>query len=209
MDVKWGTGAFMKTRAEAEALGASLKAVGEGAGVATRVVLSDMNQPLGEAVGNALEVQEALRCLRGEGPADLAELVCALIGDPRAAAVLASGAAHERFLRMVSAQGGDPHAPLLGGGCVEEPFLAARGGVITRCDALEIGQAAFALGAGRGRAEDTIHPGVGLRVHRRVGDVVEAGEVLVSIHHARRGVEEARRLLQGAVVVGSVGVGAG
>lgn len=202
MDVKWGSGAFMKRYEDAEALAASLKAVGEGAGVSTRVVLSDMNQPLGEAVGNALEVAEAIRCLRGEGPADLAELVCTLIGDPRAAAVLASGAAHDRFVRMVEAQGGDLSVPLHGGGCAVEPLLAARDGIITRCDALEIGQAAFALGAGRARAEQDIHPGVGLRIHRKVGDTVQAGEPLVTIAHAGVGLEDARSLLSGAVLVG-------
>jgi len=202
MDVKWGTGAFMKERADAEALGASLKAVGEGAGVATRVVLSDMNQPLGEAVGNALEVTEAIRCLQGDGPSDLSALVCALIGDPRAAEVLSSGAAYERFVRMVTAQGGDLRAPLRGDGCETEPLCAERAGVITRCDALEIGQAAFALGAGRARAEQDILPGVGVTVHHKTGAAVQAGEPLVTIAHAGRGLEAARALLAGAVVVG-------
>lgn len=202
MDVKWGTGAFMKHREDAAALGRSLKAVGEGAGVATRVVLSDMNQPLGEAVGNALEVEESIRCLQGQGPADLSNLVCELIGDPRAAAVLASGSAYARFERMVAAQGGDLSAPLLGAGCQEVPLLAPRDGVITRCDALDIGQAAFALGAGRARADAEIHPGVGLRVHHKVGDRVEAGQPLVTISSAGRGTDEADAFLRRAIVVG-------
>ena len=202
MDVKWGTGAFMKRRDDAEELGRSLKAVGEGAGVATRVVLSDMNQPLGEAVGNALEVEEAIRCLQGQGPDDLSALVCELIGDPRAALVLASGAAYPRFERMVAAQGGDLNAPLLGAGCQVAPLLSPRDGVVIRCDALEIGQAAFALGAGRARAEDAIHPGVGLRVHHKVGARVQAGQPLATVFSAGKGTDEATSLLRRAIVVG-------
>ena len=116
--------------------------------------------------------------------------------------MLASGAAYARFERMVVAQEGDLDAPLLGTGCQETPLLAPRAGVITRCDALGIGQAAFALGAGRARAEDAIHPGVGLRVHRKVGDRVEAGEPLATISSAGRGTDEADALLRRAIVVG-------
>ena len=191
-----------KRRDDAAELGRSLKAVGEGAGVATRVVLSDMNQPLGEAVGNALEVEEAIRCLKGQGPDDLSALVCELIGDPRAAAVLASGAAYPRFERMVAAQGGDLQVPLLGAGCQATPLRSPRAGVVTRCDALEIGQAAFALGAGRARAEDAIHPGVGLRVHHKVGARVQAGQPLATVFSAGKGTDEAASLLQRAIVVG-------
>ena len=198
LDVKWGTGAFMKTRARAEALRDSLVKVGNGAGVQTTAVLSDMNQPLGHAVGNALEVEEAIACLKGEGPEDLAALTCALIGDPRAREVLDSGAAYPRFEAMVRAQGGDPSAPLRGGGCRRE-VLAARGsGVITRCDALDVAQAAFVLGAGRVRADAEVHFGVGVLVHRKVGDQVVAGEPLATLVHADTGLDAARAHLDKA-----------
>lgn len=203
LDVKWGTGAFNKTREVGEALAAQLVAVGNGAGVRTRAVLSEMNQPLGEAVGNALEVEEAIRCLRGDGPVELASLVCDLIGDPRAADVLASGAALERFEHMVRAQGGDPTAPLHGGGCQEEIFRAERSGVLSRCDAYTIGRAAFVLGAGRARAADAIDPGVGLRVLRKVGDAVSAGEPLAVVVHRGHRVGEALDRLQHAFVIQS------
>ena len=183
LDVKWGSGAFMKTRADAEVLAESLVRVGCGAGVETRARITDMNEPLGRAVGNALEVAEAVACLRGEGPGDLAALACDLIGDPRAAAVLASGAALEAWERMVHAQGGDPGAPLRGGGCSEHRLLAAESGTVTACDAYSIGRAAFLLGAGRSRAQDPIHPGVGLRLLRKSGEPVRAGEPLALLLH--------------------------
>lgn len=201
LDVKWGTGAFNKTREAGEALAARLSAVGNGAGVRTRAILSEMNQPLGESVGNALEVAEALRCLRGEGPADLSQLVCSLIGDPRAEALLDSGAALERFRRMVRAQGGDPDAPLLGGGCEEVVIRARQSGTVTRCDAYTIGRAAFVMGAGRARATDPIHHGAGVRVLRKVGDEVRDGEALAVLVHADRAVSEAAQLLRSAYAI--------
>jgi len=126
LDVKWGTGAFMKTHSEASALAEMLGRVGNGAGLMTRCVLTDMNQPLGRAIGNGLEVVEAIDCLQGKGPGDLSTLVCNLIGDPRAREVLASGAAHERFCRMVRTQGGDLDAPLQGGGAPSRSWWRPR-----------------------------------------------------------------------------------
>lgn len=181
LDVKWGSGAFMKTQAAAEQLAGSLVRVGQGAGLDTRAVLTEMNEPLGVAVGNALEVAEAVQCLQGGGPADLADLVCRLIDDPRAPAVLASGAAYERFARLCRAHGGDLEAPLLGGGCAERPLLAWQDGVVSRCDAYEIAMATFVLGAGRVRADHAVHPGVGARVHAKRGATVGRGEPLITL----------------------------
>jgi len=203
LDVKFGTGAFMKTRQDAEALAASLVAVGSGAGLETRAVLSDMNQPLGIAVGNALEVEEAVACLRGEGPEDLAALTCELIGDPRAREVLDSGAAHARWERMVHAQGGDPAATLHGAGCQELEVLAPCDGVLGRCDAYEIGRAAFVLGAGRLRADAPVHPGVGVRVHKKVGEAHAKGEPLVTLVHDGAGVRDGTGLAQAQAFVSS------
>jgi thymidine phosphorylase len=200
LDVKWGSGAFMKTREDAEALARSLVAVGNGAGVQTRARITDMNQPLGLTVGNAIEVEEAVACLKGEGPEDLASLTCDLIGDPRAREVLDSGAAYAHWCRMVEAQGGDPAAPLLGGGCTEAVVASPRSGVIERCDAYEIGRAAFVLGAGRLRAKDPVHFGVGVRVHAKVGDRVEAGQPLVTLlHDEARGLEQAQAHVEAAI----------
>ena len=205
LDVKFGSGAFMSTRGQAEELAESLVRVGNGAGVQTRAVLSDMNQPLGQAVGNALEVEEAVACLRGEGPADLADLVCDLIGDPRASEILRSGAAIPRWENMVRAQGGDPHAALLGGGCRETVLEAAQDGTVSRCDAYEVGRAAFVMGAGRLRATDPVHPGVGVRVHAKVGDAVAAGQPLATLVHDDKGLDEASALIRTAIVVQGVG----
>ena len=202
LDVKFGSGAFMGDREAASRLAESLVRVGEGAGLRCRARLTDMNQPLGHTVGNALEVEEAIACLQGRGPDDLATLVCELIGHPDARTVLDSGAAWPRFERMVRAQGGDPSAPLLGGDVIEEPLLAERAGTVTRCDAYGVARAAFVLGAGRVRADQDIHPGVGVRIHRKVGDRVEVGEPLSTLVHAGRGLTASRALLRGALVVG-------
>jgi thymidine phosphorylase len=203
LDVKWGSGAFMKTHAEASVLAETLGRVGNGAGVLTRCVLTDMNQPLGRTVGNALEVTEAVACLKGEGPGDLANLVCELIGDPRAREVLASGNAYERFARMVRAQGGDPDAPLLGSGCQEDQIEAEHSGIVTACDALSIGKAAFMVGAGRTRADAPVHPGVGIVLHKKVGEQVAVGEPLATIWYADKGLEQARASVTQAYQIGA------
>jgi len=202
LDVKWGSGAFMKTHAEASVLAEMLGRVGNGAGLLTRCVLTDMNQPLGRSVGNALEVQEAIACLQGEGPGDLSALVCDLIGDPRAREVLESGAAYERFCTMVESQGGDPTAPLRGGGCSEDVVTAEKSGTVTACDALGVGRAAYVLGAGRSRADAAVHHGVGVLLHKKVGEHVEASEPIATLVHAGQGLEEARACTEQAFQIG-------
>ena len=201
LDVKFGSGAFMKTREDAQDLARSLVAVGNGAGVTPPPRPAPQSAPPGVAGGHALEVAEAVACLRGEGPAELAELVCDLIGDPRAAEVLSSGGAYPRWERMVRAQGGDPDAALRGGGCHEAIITAPHAGRITACDALGIGRAAFVLGAGRLSSDQSVHPGVGVRLLRKRGDGVAAGEPLAILVHAERGLEEARRLASAAYVI--------
>jgi thymidine phosphorylase len=190
LDVKVGSGAFMQTEAEALALARALVRVGNGAGVHTRALLTDMEQPLGELCGNALEVIEAVECLKGGGPADLRALTIALAGHPDAAKVLDSGAAYERFCRMCRAHGGNLEALELQG---VEPLVipAPRDGFLHRCDARRIGVAVFRLGAGRLRAEDPVHPMVGAQVHKKVGDPVEEGEPLITLYHAEQGLPAA------------------
>ena len=201
LDVKWGSGAFMKTERDADELAKALKRVGEGAGMNVRVCITDMNQPLGHAVGNAIEVEEAIRCLKGEGPADLSELVCTLIDHPDAPSVLASGRAYARFEKMVTAQGGHLHKPLLGSGCQEWVFESPFDGVVTQCDAYDIGMASFMLGAGRAQAAHAIHPGVGIWLDAKVGCVVQKGQPLARVKHTGQGLEEAKRLLSKAYAI--------
>lgn len=203
LDVKWGSGAFMKTRAAAAELADAMTRAGQADGVEVRAVLSEMNEPLGDTVGNSLEVEEAVDTLKGGGPSPLRESVAELSGEPeRARRVLDEGSAYEVFCRMVRAQGGDPEAPRHGGGCREEVVVAASGGTVSRCDAAGIGRAAFVLGAGRPHEGHEVHPGVGLRLHAHVGDAVERGQPLCTLLHAGRGLEEARAAVLEAYAVG-------
>ncbi|MCH2100453.1 MAG: thymidine phosphorylase [Planctomycetes bacterium] len=194
LDVKWGSGAFMKTRDDAQSLADSLVTVGNGAGVETTAHLTDMTQPLGLKIGNALEVEEAEDCLRGEGPEDLTELCVLLSGEgDRAREVLRSGAALPRWHAMVRAHGGDPDRPLKGEGCDEQVVLASTSGEVTECDAGELGWAAHRLGAGRTHADEAVHFGVGLILHAKRGDHVQQGQPLVTIRHTScQGLDEAQ-----------------
>ncbi len=204
LDVKWGTGAFMKTRTEARKLADSLVRVGSLAQVQVEAHLTEMSQPLGRAVGNALEVEESVDCLKGQGPRDLRDLVLKLSGDPdKAARVLDTGAAYGKFEAMVRAQGGDLNAPLKGQGCKRWTLEASESGVVRKCDALQIGQASFALGAGRPRAKDPVHHGVGVLVHAHVGDSVSRGQALATLVFADKGLDIARNHLKAAFVLES------
>jgi len=196
LDVKVGTGAFMQTEAEARRLAEAMVRVGNGAGVRTRALLTDMSQPLGEACGNSIEVMESIDCLQGKGPADLRALTLALCDHPDAERVLDSGAAFERFARMARAQGGD--LTRLTAETERWELLAEADGVVARCDAWNVGRAAFVAGAGRLRAEDAVDPAVGVMVHHKVGDRVVRGEPLATLWHRDRAVEEAKRELGSA-----------
>jgi len=215
LDVKTGSGAFLKSEAEAVFLAELLVETGRRAGVRTVALLTDMDQPLGQSVGNALEVAEALEVLRGGGPADLRELclelaawmlvVAGLAGDARegrqqAERLLESGAALEKFRQIIGCQGGDVRV-------VDDPdrlprtrhqltVPSPRDGVVVAMDCEKIGLAATVLGAGRARKEDAVDPAVGLVVHCKRGDSVAAGQPLVTLHYnAGEHLEEARRLV--------------
>ncbi len=203
MDVKHGSGAFMKTKNQAHALGESICKTGEQAGLVVEVHLTLMDQPLGLAVGNSLEVEEAVATLKGEGPEDLVDLVARLSGDEVGAReVLDSGAAFERFEQMVVAQGGNLDAPFEGAGCEEISLRAPMSGRIQRLDAFGIGHAVFSLGAGRKEEGDKVHSGVGMRFLAKEGDLVVAGEPWAVLLHAGKGVKEAEILAQAALEVG-------
>ena len=222
LDVKVGRGAFMKNVDEARELARIMVEIGKSAGRQMVALLSDMNQPLGRAVGNALEVREAIETLRGGGPADLREH-CLVVGghmvrlgrrDTSAGALdaamaelvdlLDNGGGFAKFRELVSAQGGNvtmvddpdrlPRARLI------EDMPAASEGFVVEVDALAVARASLELGAGRARKSDPIDPAVGVIVHRKVGDCVAAGDVLFTIHaNDEARLERARQALQGAV----------
>ncbi len=190
LDVKVGSGAFMKTEADARELGETMVGLGADHGVRTTALLTDMSTPLGYAVGNALEVAEAVEVLAGGGPPDVLELTLALaremlelagITGPDPAAVLASGAATDTWRRMITAQGGDPRAALPVA-AERHVVLAPETGVLARLDAYAVGLAAWRLGAGRARKEDTVSAGAGIVLHARRGEPVRAGEPMATLH---------------------------
>jgi thymidine phosphorylase len=190
LDVKVGTGAFMQTVDDARELGSTMVALGQDAGVHTVALLTDMSTPLGLTAGNAVEVQESLDVLAGGGPADVVELTLALAremldgagrSDVDPAAKLADGSAMDAWRAMISAQGGDPSAPLP---TARETHVvnAPSSGTLTRLDAMAVGLAAWRLGAGRARKEDAVQAGAGVVWHARPGDAVREGEPLFTLH---------------------------
>jgi pyrimidine-nucleoside phosphorylase len=202
-DVKCGSGAFMKTREDAVHLAQRLISVTRSLGRRAAARVTDMNQPLGAAVGNALEVEETIAVLRGGGPADvraltleLAAVMLSLAGaasvaeaPKRVAQALDSGAAWERFVELVRAQGGDPASVERAGGMpaapVVVPVTAARAGVLGSVDSFALGELVVAIGGGRRAKEDEVDPRVGLMVRRRIGDRVAAGDLLAELHLAK------------------------
>ncbi len=197
-DVKCGVGSFMKTPARAQALADSLVAVGSTYGVDVRALLTDMNQPLGRAIGHANEIDESVVALEGEGPADLMEVTLALgaellvaVGaapvESEAVAVLeghvASGAGREALARIVAAQGGDLEAPRPLAPATE--VMAQEDGFVTAIDAETLGLALIELGGGRKRRSDAVDFSVGFEMLVRVGDRVEKGQPLLRVHGDR------------------------
>jgi pyrimidine-nucleoside phosphorylase len=207
LDVKTGSGAFMKTEADSRRRAEALVSVGNASGVRTEAVITAMDSPLGHAVGNALEVVECIEVLKGGGPADLIEVTFELAarmlvfgqaahnrdeGRQRARAAIASGAALERFRQIIEIQGGDswvvddhlrlPRAP-------ERHLMTAHcAGYVARVDAELVGRACVALGAGRDRVDDPVDPAVGIIVRAKPGEAVRQGDAVLELHyrHARR-----------------------
>ncbi len=190
LDVKVGSGAFMKDQAMAAELAETMVALGTDAGLPTVALLTEMSTPLGLTAGNALEVREAIEVLAGGGPADVIELTLALAREMLAAAgkddidpatVLASGRAMDVWQAMITAQGGIPAAALPT--ARHSDVVAADGdGVLTSLDALAVGIAAWRLGAGRARKEDPVQAGAGVELHAKPGDQVRAGQPLMTLH---------------------------
>jgi len=209
LDVKTGAGAFMKTAEDAKELAHAMVSIGNNVGRKTMAVISDMSQPLGRAIGNSLEVQEAIDTLRGHGPEDLEELCFALgrqmvflagkassleEAEEKLKEVITNGKALEKFKEFIANQGGNPEV-------VDDPnklpqaaykieVPAKEGGVVAEIVADEIGTAAMLLGAGRATKESEIDLAVGLMLNKKIGDAVKAGESLVTIHANRENVDD-------------------
>lgn len=204
LDVKYGEGAFMQTPADALELAQMMISLGEACGKKVRAMITDMNEPLGRAVGNALEVKEAIETLYGRGPEDLTELclrggsvilveaglaVDEAEGRQRMQQVLEDGSAIRKLKAMVAAQGGnvswiDDTERFPKAACVT-PFIAEKDGYIEQVRALEIGRLAMEIGAGRERKEDAIQPETGIVLGKKTGDRVAKGDVLAWVHHNR------------------------
>jgi pyrimidine-nucleoside phosphorylase len=205
LDVKTGSGAFMKTLADSRKLAESLVSIGNASGVRTEAIVTSMEAPLGAAVGNALEVVECIDVLKGGGPNDLVEVAVELSarmlvmgkvaknqgeGDRQARLAIKSGAGLERLRRIIEIQGGDPHVvddvTRLPQADEKHVVLAERGGYVNRVDAELIGRASVALGAGRDRVEDPVDPAVGIIVRAKPGDEVQTGDPILEIHYRTR-----------------------
>jgi pyrimidine-nucleoside phosphorylase len=197
LDVKVGDGAFMKTIEDARELAEAMVALGREAGREVVCELTDMDQPLGRAVGNALEIREAVETLRGEGPPDLRELTLSAVGHllalsdlgvnagegrRRGEDAIASGAALAAYESWIRAQGGDPDLDALPVAPIVREVPAGESGFVEHIAATRIGLASLALGAGRVRKEDEIDHAVGIVCRVKRGDRVEAGEPLTEIH---------------------------
>ncbi len=192
LDVKWGSGAFMKTHEEAHRLAQSLVSVGRALGVRSSVRLSEMNEPTGESAGNALEVAECVRCLKGNGPQDLEDIVLDLASAisissrSELAEMLRRGDAWQKFQQMVAAQGGKVSALEKMATAHKAPFIAelkaSHSGVIQRMDAGGIGKVVLELGAGRSKAADPVDAAVGCDHMAKTGAEVREGDVLIRVH---------------------------
>ncbi|HYP46817.1 MAG TPA: thymidine phosphorylase [Propionibacteriaceae bacterium] len=207
LDVKVGSGAFMKDHGDAELLARTMVQLGTHAGVTTVALLTQMSTPLGLTAGNALEVGESVEVLAGGGPADVIELTVRLaremltaagVQDRDPADVLSRGHAMDVWRAMISAQGGDPDAPLPTAR-ETEVLRADQDGVLQSMDALAVGVAAWRLGAGRARKEDPVQAGAGVQLHAKPGDRVAAGQPLLTLHtDTPERFERARSALDGA-----------
>lgn len=220
LDVKTGNGAFMKTEEDATSLAKSMVAIGNQIGRKTMAIISDMSQPLGRAIGNSLEVAEAVETLKGKGPEDLTEL-CLVLGSQMVVvggkaktleearvlleAVIANGSALELFGRLIDAQGGDSaiihDTSLLPTATFQIPVRATRSGFVTKMEADDIGIAAMLLGAGRATKDDEIDLAVGIVLEKKIGDSVTAGETIAIIHANTEDVENSIVLLQEHIVI--------
>lgn len=224
IDVKTGAGAFMKTLDQSRALAKALVDIGKQAGLKCMAVISDMNQPLGNKIGNSLEIEESIDVLKGKGPYDLTELVLTLgsymvvMGDKAATPaqgrqlleqVIADGSALERFRAMIKAQGGNPAVvddyQLMPQAKYQIPFKADRSGILTKLSADEVGTASMLLGGGRQKADDQLDYSVGIELHHKLGDSVQAGDTLLTIYSNQAEVPAVEQLLRKSITISDEG----
>ena len=214
LDVKVGSGAFMKDVDSARELAQTMVALGTDAGVTTVALLTDMSTPLGLTAGNGLEVTESVEVLAGGGPADVVELTVTLAREMLQAAgktdidpadALRDGRAMDAWRRMISAQGGDPDARLPTAK-EQQVITADRDGVLAELDALAVGVAAWRLGAGRARKEDAVQAAAGVQMHVKPGDAVRAGDPVMTLHtDTPERFERAQEALAGKWSIGDAG----
>lgn len=214
LDVKVGSGAFMKTRENALELARTMVNLGTDAGVNTVALLTNMDTPLGLTAGNAIEVEESIEVLAGGGPSDVVELTVALatemlagagVHDVDVAAALRDGRAMDKWRAMIAAQGGDNDAPLPVAK-ESDVVYAQADGVLTGLDAMDVGVAAWRLGAGRARREDPVQAGAGVRLHAKPGDVVRRGQPLATmLTDTPERFDRARSLLENAATIAPMG----
>ncbi|WP_121615015.1 pyrimidine-nucleoside phosphorylase [Virgibacillus halodenitrificans] len=222
LDVKTGSGAFMKDLKDAQSLAKAMVSIGNKVGRNTMAVISDMSQPLGYAIGNALEVKEAIETLKGKGPEDLTEL-CLTLGSQMVVLAkqaenldearnkleenLRNGKAFEKFKEFLESQGGDPSVAdqpeLLPQAKYKIDIPAKEAGTVSEIVANEIGTAAMMLGAGRATKESEIDLGVGIVLHKKIGDSVEKGETLLTVHSNKEDIEEVKQLLYKNITIAS------
>ncbi|MCI0426237.1 MAG: thymidine phosphorylase [Actinobacteria bacterium] len=208
LDVKTGSGAFMKDIERSRELARTMVGIGTAHGVETVALVTSMEQPLGREVGNASEIMESVAVLRGEGPPDLVELTLALgevmlelggidAGADRLRSAIEDGSGLEKLVEVAEAHGGDPSVlrdpDLLPRAPNEDVMSAAQSGYVTRCDALVVGSVATRLGAGRERKEDEIDPGVGITLEAKIGDEVTKGSVLARVRYRDESVWESHK----------------
>ncbi|MCO6541227.1 MAG: pyrimidine-nucleoside phosphorylase [Lactobacillus sp.] len=214
IDVKTGSGAFMKTLDKSIELAQALVEIGKSVGMRCIAVISDMNQPLGNKIGNALEIEESIDLLKGQGPADLKELVLTLgsymvvLGEKAnnfdeakelLEDTITSGKALERFRALIKAQKGDTRViedyTVMPQAKYRIPLIAQKSGVISEIEADEVGIASMMLGGGRQKTDDQLDYAVGIELHKKIGDTIHEGEPILTIYSDQKNVDEVKQLL--------------
>lgn len=220
IDVKTGAGAFMKTLDDSRALAKALVTIGQQVGLDCKAIISDMNQPLGNKIGNALEIEETIDLLKGQGPADLLELVLTLgsymavmggkatdseQGRAKLLQTIEDGSALAKFKQLVIDQGGDARVienyTVMPQAKYKIAYQAKRSGVLAKLTADEIGKAAMVLGRGRQQAEDQLDYAVGIELHKKLGDPVETGEPILTIYSNQPEIQDALALLDDGIEI--------
>lgn len=221
IDVKTGAGAFMKTLSESRALAEALVGIGKGVGMQCMAMITDMNQPLGNAVGNALEIKESIEVLKGNGPTDLEQLIVVLggymaimggkvktieAGQKLVQSVIHDGRGLASFRKMIQDQGGDSRVidypdRILPQAAYQINLPAPKSGVVSRISADEVGVASMLLGGGRQAADDQLDYAVGIHLHKKIGDQVTKGEPLLTIFSNQTDVTEVKQLLSNSIEI--------